>query len=153
MAFEVEESIDILIEWDRPKPEIPLNLRQSEKVWYKRLKPMIRHPGRRARVVRDIESGLKARIVKQNIDRSLWGNDSYQNWKLETAKEDDGTWGLYATYLGRFSEVEHAARVRKREDNGARTKRNMRLAKLNKAERLRRSSLAASIRPPIVHPD
>ena len=148
--FEKEESEDIIIEWDHPKPERALYMMKKTPIWYKRLKPFLRHPGRRGRIDRGYEKWEAAHIKRNNIVQSLRKHDDHEKWKLETAREDDGTYSIWCTYEGRMNEEEFEQRERTRAARYDQMKRQMLRNKMAKQSAVARSTLSASLRPPTV---
>lgn len=151
--FEVEEvEGGYLIEWDVPIPPraITLNFNVPEYKWSKRVGAMRLHPGRRARIMRDIRTAKKAQGQKTNIVRSLRDHDKYENWTLNVAKEEKGTWSIFITYEGRLTEVEYQAKMarsaKRYADNMAAARRN----KLTRQQQLGNSLLSARLRPPTI---
>src|SRR5271169_4228037 len=104
--FEVEQSFGLTIEWDVPKPQYVPRLNPHANTWFKRLKPLVKHPGRRARVMKRIETGDLARSTKGNIKYSLRRHNAYNRWKIESGREDDGTWSIWVTFDGLMNEDE-----------------------------------------------
>jgi len=145
--FEKVESEDILIEWDYPKPTrvMPLNTRSD--IWWRRLNPMRKFPGRRARVARGMDT-KNAGWKRNNIVRSLRNHDPYQKWKVETGKEDDGTVSIWVTYEGKMNEDEYLQEQRERQARHEAMKKNMLKNKLARQADVGRSALSASLRPP-----
>lgn len=151
--FETEEvEGGYLIEWDVPIPPraISLNFNTPEYKWAKRVGAMRHHPGRRARIMRDIRTSVKAQGQKSNILRSLHNHDKYENWTVNVAKEEKGTWSIFITFEGRLTEQEYQAKMAKTAkryaDNLAAARRN----KLIKQQRLGNSLLSANLKPPTI---
>lgn len=149
MAFEKEQSVDILIEWDQPKPARTLTFREKEKVWYKRLNPLRKQPGRRARIIRGVAKSIQANGAKTNIKRSCYTHNPRERWKFEIAKDDDGTYGIWATYWGVMSEEEFDQSEQERKIIGDRIKAQKRAKRIRDAQKLERSRLSSSLRPPV----
>ncbi len=145
------ESWGITIEWDVPKPTRAVVWKPNMQSWYRRLTPLKSTPGRRARVLRDLRDKNVARARVGNIKKSLRERDPRSKWKIESAKADDGTYGVWVTYNGVMSDKEY-------EEYEARFAYNSRQAKLrliNSQQKkvLQRSRLNPSLRPPVVRPD
>lgn len=150
--YEIEESGDIDIEWDVPRPVKPIpSWGPRQDVWWKKLSPMKRFPGRRARILRDFQTGEHARGQRSNIIRALLTHDEFDRWKIESGKEDDGTWSIWATYEGRMNESEHAKWRAERTALGIQIKTQILRGKLRNREKaiVERSTLSASLRPPV----
>ena len=148
--FEKVESEGLLIEWDVPKPATYVYINRRTGIWYKRLKPMMKYPGRRARVDRGKPKWTDAHGIRNNIKRSLTNHDPYERWKIETGKEDDGTYSVWVTYEGRMNEDEYQAAELVRRQKGEALKKQMLKNKIIRQQDVGRSTLAAAIRPPVV---
>lgn len=153
--FEKIESLDIVIEMDYPKPAKEIRFQGRTDVWHKRLKPMKKLIGRRGRVMRGIESSHKASWNRQNIIRSLKGNDPYDRWLVEVGREDNQTWSIWVTYEGKMNEEEFAQDEREREERKAKGSQaakdealRRKLAVQARNAPVDRSPLSASLRPP-----
>ncbi len=149
--FEKVESEDILIEWDHPKPAMAMPMTRSN-IWWKRLKPMQKFPGRRARVLRDM-STKEANWKRKNIKIGLKNHDPYQKWKVETGKEDDGTVSVWVTYEGKMNEDEYRQHLRDTAVRYDAMKKKMLKNKLARQQAVGQSTLSASLRPPTVGRD
>ena len=151
--FEVQDSEDIVIEWDMPRPPKPMRFRHTETVWYKRLKPMMKFPGRTARIARKLDSSYDAAKIKSSIMRSLYNQDPYERWETATAKDDDGTFGVWVTYQGRMSEQEYVLAEKQRLERQDKRNRQLMHNRMIRQQEVGRSSLAASLRPPVIDLD
>src|SRR5208282_1745573 len=106
--------------------------------------------GRPARIAKKIEDYKKAQVRRTAIKRSLYVNDPYERWTIEAGKEDDGTWGIWATYEGRMTESEYEAdQIERRKRSEEALARNRR-RELMKQTTLARSALSGTLRPPRV---
>lgn len=152
--LEKERSLGILIEWDEPVPPRPIVLNNRSDTWAKRLAPMKRHPGRRARILKGFQTSKKAEGQKANIVGAMLKADSYDHWKIEIHKDSDsGGWGIWATYVGRYTEAEYLEREAQRIKRGNEVKANLRSAHLRKREKLQRSAMSGALRPPVYQGD
>jgi hypothetical protein len=147
--FETVEDF-IEIEWDVPKPAKPIRFNNRTNVWYKKLKSMKQFPGRTARIVKNVESYKKAITLRTNIRRSLNTHDPYERWTLASGKEDDGTWGIWATFEGIMSEDEYQAAQLERAKRSEKALAQRRRKELIAQTTLARSSLSGALRPPRV---
>lgn len=151
--FEKVESEGIIIEWDHPKPAKVIPFSKKSNVWYKRLKPMMKFPGRQARIARGLDTTKKATGLKSTIMRSLRNSDPYEHWTTRTAKDDDGTFGVWVTYDGRMNEAEYMEYEKARLERYDKMMRQRLHNKLVRQQEVGRSTLAASLRPPVVTED
>ena len=144
------ENEGIIIEWDYPKPEPVVVWKPNRQNWHRRLTPLKNTPGRRARVLRNLTK-VNAQARWQTIQNSLWERDPKSKWKIESAKADDGTYGIWVTYEGVYSEDEFKERVALRAYRSRRSK----LQRLNYQQRkaLKRSLLNPTLKPPVVRPE
>lgn len=145
------ESIeDFELEWDIPKPEKPIRFNNRTNIWYKRLKSMKQFPGRTARIMKGIETYKLGNQRAAGIRRGLHIHDSYDRWTIDCGKEDDGTWGIWATYEGRMTETEHEADELARRKRSEEALRQRRRRELTKQTTLARSAASGALRPPRV---
>jgi len=153
MAFEVQESEGLKIEWDVPVPARPfITARvQNEGLWTKRLNPFRQHPGRRARIlVLPGKVPVKSKNTVDNIKRALERHDPYEIWKLERFRNDEGDYEIFCTYEGKMSEAEYLKKMRLREQRGDVIRQGRLKNQLKKEKALARSMLSGSLRPPTV---
>lgn len=140
----------ILIEWDQPKPQIAVKWTPNRQNWYRRLAPLKSTPGRRARVLRQLKNGTTARARGNNIRKSLRQRDPRSKWKIESAKADDGTYGIWVTYNGVMSDQEYEEAEALHDYRSRQAK--LRIIKSQQRQVLRRSLHNPSLRPPVVRP-
>jgi hypothetical protein len=114
---------------------------------------MMQFPGRPARIVRGLETSKQATGTKSSIIRSLRNHDPYERWTTATGKDDDGTFGVWATYEGRMNEQEFAEYERERTRRWDIMKKERLRHQLIRQQEVGRSALAASLRPPVVTED
>jgi hypothetical protein len=148
---ETLESWGITIEWDVPKPTKVVAWKPNMQSWYRRLAPLKSTPGRRARVLRDLKNKDIARARVGNMRNSLRERDPRSKWKIESAKADDGTYGVWVTYNGVMSDKEYEEREALFAYRSRQAK--LRLMNSQKKKVLQRSLRNPSLRPPVVRPD
>ena len=125
-------------------------------MWHKRLAPMRRYPGRRARVLSELKTSELAQNRKRKIDEAMQKANPRERWEINTRREETGTYGVWVTYHGVMTEAEYlkdcVARQAKKDVHAARV-----LAKqartAGRVVGLRPSAYNPRLRPPRVDLD